>query len=299
MVNGDFNSVVVLGAGGGFGRFFSQRLSSTAKNLTRVDINPSPGCLVGDAANLQGEDINAALKTADLVLLCLPEDPAKRALRTLCNLLHPSCLLVITCSVMNDFSQITQSAKTNGRTLPDVLFINPLFAPDLDPFGRSLAAASAGDGVGQKAFLRLMESWGLRLVETDPNSHDQLTALYQVSVHAAVIAVALAWSKSNVRLDSTFAPPPARAIKLLAARILSGQPATYWAIQKENPHAKSARNSLMEALKELDAIFSGEEIESFEGVREICGALFGDDNIYEHAEACAEMFRAIPNPRSQ
>ncbi|MND92081.1 hypothetical protein D3C80_842250 [compost metagenome] len=55
----------------------------------------------------------------------------------------------------------------------------------------------------------------------------------------------------------------------------------------------------MEALKELDAIFSGEEIESFEGVREICGALFGDDNIYEHAEACAEMFRAILNPRSQ
>ncbi|NSZ87684.1 prephenate dehydrogenase/arogenate dehydrogenase family protein (plasmid) [Agrobacterium tumefaciens] len=298
MTNGDFNSAVVFGAGGGFGRFFSQRLSSAVKNIARIDISPSPGCLAGDAVNPQGEDINAALKSADLVLLCLPEDQAKRALLNLYNSLKPSCLLVITCSVMSDFSQITQAAKPNGRALPDVLLINPLFAPDLDPSGRSLAAAAAGDGAGQKAFLRLIESWGLLLVKTDPDSHDQLTALYQVSVHAAVIAVALAWSKSNIRPESTFAPPPARAIKLLAARILSGQPSTYWAIQRENPHAKGARNSLMEALKEVDAIFSGEALENFEGVREVCGALF-DGDIHEQAEACAEMFRAIPNPRSQ
>ena len=298
MTNGDFTSAVVLGAGGGFGRFFSQRLSSAVKNITRIDINPSPGCLVGDAVNPQGEDINAALKSADLVLLCLPEDQAKRALLKLYYSLKPSSLLVVTCSVMSDFSEISRPERPSGRTVPDVLLINPLFAPDLDPSGRSLAAAPSGEGAGQTAFLGLIESWGLRLVKTDPESHDQLTALYQVSVHAAVIAVALAWSKSNVRPDCTFAPPPARAIKLLAARILSGQPSTYWAIQRENPYAKSARNTLMEALKELDASFSGEAMENFEGVREVCKTLF-DGNIHEQAEACAEMFRAIPNPKSQ
>ncbi len=295
MISGDFNSAVVFGAAGGFGRFFSQRLCSNVKNLTRIDIMPAPGCLAGDATNLEEEDIHAALKTADLVLLCLPEDTATRAFCSLCDLLTPSCLLVITCSVMTSLSQIAQSAKNNGKPSPELLFINPLFAPDLDPSGRSLAAASTGDGVRQQDFLRLIRSWGLRLVETDPGSHDQLTALYQVSVHAAVIAVALAWSKSNVRRDSMFEPPPARAIKLLAARVLSGKPATYWAIQKENPHAKRARSSLIEALKELDAIFSGEAIANFEGVQEICRGLF-DDDIYEHAEACAAMFRAIAEP---
>ena len=54
-----------------------------------------------------------------------------------------------------------------------------------------------------------------------------------------------------------FDTPPNRVMRMLAARILSGEPHVYWKIQTSNPFAGEARRRLIAALQALDEICAG------------------------------------------
>jgi 4-amino-4-deoxyprephenate dehydrogenase len=84
----------------------------------------------------------------------------------------------------------------------------------------------------------------------DAERHDRLAAEAQAQLHAAILGFMASASAEGMVFDT----PPNRVMRMLAARILSGEPQVYWKIQMSNPFAGAARRRLITALQALDEI---------------------------------------------
>ena len=89
-----------------------------------------------------------------------------------------------------------------------------------------------------------------------------------------------------------FDTPPNRVMRMLAARILSGESHVYWKIQTSNPFAGEARRRLIAALQALDEICTAGDDEGF--ARLLVGARehLGRDTA-ELSDQCVKLFGAM------
>jgi prephenate dehydrogenase len=175
------------------------------------------------------------------------------------------------------------------------LGINPMFAPDLAPAGRSVAAVTYREGPGVAAMVGLLAAAGVQVIAMDAEEHDRAMAAVQVAVHATVLAFGRALSRLGMdagRLDAVATPPYATLLAVLA-RILGGESAVYRDIQRANPYGRAARTKLADALRAVaravdrddDAAFAGE----LNGIAAFLGT--GAARARDH---CARLFTITP-----
>ena len=281
-----FKNIVLIGANGRFGRLFRRLIFSTEAKLACFDLAGGPDCLQADAERPDAR-MKAAISSAELVLLCLPDQISNRALPGLLRFVDSDTLFVESRSVMSGRSKYHE--HDHGA---NVICINPLFAPDLSPSGRPVAVVgSVGSPNGQR-FTELLKSWGARVVEMEDSEHDRLAAARQALVHAAVISFAVAASRMPSTPTIGVEPPPSLLLRMLAARILTSAPETYWAIQADNPFADEARTNLMNALSELRLALEERDPEKFRRLwAEGQSGLDGDAEFL--AAQCARVFEQI------
>jgi prephenate dehydrogenase len=281
-----FKNIVLIGASGRFGRLFRNLIFPTEANLACFDLDGGPDCLQADAERPDAR-MKAAISSAELVLLCLPDQISNRALPGLLRFAGRDTLFVESRSVMSGRSKYLE--HDHGAS---VICINPLFAPDLGPSGRPVAVVgSVGSPNGQR-FAELLKSWGARVVEMEDGEHDRLAAVRQALVHAAVISFAVARSRMPSTPANGAEPPPSVLLRMLAARILTSAPETYQAIQADNPFADEARTNLMNALSELRLALEEGDPEKFRCLwAEGLSGLGGEAEFL--ANQCASVFKQI------
>jgi prephenate dehydrogenase len=102
----------------------------------------------------------------------------------------------------------------------------------------------------------------------DAEEHDVSTAAIQVATHAAIISFGLTLHSMGYNIERTRAmsTPLHRVMLSLLARILAGDPETYWRIQLKHPLSASARDSLKQSLVKLDEAVLKRDFDEFKSL---------------------------------
>jgi prephenate dehydrogenase len=289
--SGAFRRGIVIGAGA-VGTLFVKALSADVALIQAFDIRPLQGAKQADAGAPGGE-LLAALKTADLVVLALPEAVTVAALRSVARHVPQHCLIVETTSVKTPLSQELERGAL-GR---DCIGVNPLFGPSLGFAGQTVASIDFGStGAGRDIFHQCLARAGARVVNVSASQHDEAMAVIQAALHAALLAFGgvleqSGMPESQLRLLAT---PPFRALLLLIARVFAQNPTTYFDIQVSNPFARGARGRLLEQLQRIDAMTADSEGSvAFEHWFESVAARFGSSlpQLMQHSDA---LLSAVP-----
>jgi 4-amino-4-deoxyprephenate dehydrogenase len=226
------------------------------------------------------------LGQADVVVLAVPEPVALAAVEDVAAAMRPGGLLVDTLSVKTAIANA--EAAISGI---EVVGVNPMFAPSLDPLGRPVAAVVVRGGPRSAAFLDLIGKHGGRVVTMTADAHDRITAATQTLTHATVFAFGIALGALGVSAAelSAVAPPPHATLLGLLARICSGAPETYWDIQAANPHAQRARAALADGIAQVAGLVDAADEARFAAALADV-RVFLDDELEHHREACARAF---------
>ncbi|RSS80768.1 prephenate dehydrogenase [Streptomyces sp. WAC06614] len=287
---------VIVGGQGAVGRLFTERLLGSGIQIVVVDPagagTPAPGGarrIHGDITDVSPQ-LARELGKADMVVLAVPEPVALAAVKGVAAALRPGALLVDTLSVKQ---RVDEEFRAHLHGV-EAVGLNPMFAPALGFEGRVVAASVAFDGPLTAELLKLVESWGGRIVRVEAAEHDRLTAVSQALTHATVLSFGLALSKMGTDVEEVarIAPPPHKTLASLLARVSSGTPEVYWDVQAANPQAVDARSALAEAARRLaDTVKDGSEEDFAALMGKVRGALGAELDNYR--ELCARIFANV------
>lgn len=238
---------MIVGGAGEVGQLVERVLTPVVTRLELVDPRAEPGQDV--MCWLERED--NLLRSADCVVLAVPEEVALRAVGPLAKRMREGALLADTLSVKGP-------VVAEMRRLPgclEKLSINPMFAPVLDLHGRSVLAVEVDPGPRSALFLELFRCAGCRVVSCGAAEHDRATAALQVMTHTAVLSFGAALAEHGEDLEELLpvAPPPFVALMALLARIAGGRAATYFDIQHANRHARLVRKMLVNGERRVES----------------------------------------------
>jgi prephenate dehydrogenase len=289
--------VVIAGGSGAVGSLFAEQLQESGNDVVIVDrATPGPTHRVtrfvrGDISD-PGAEVADVVRTADAVLLSVPEPVALAAIGRLVGTLRPGALIVDTLSVKSTVVPALHAAAMIAET--EALSLNPMFAPSLGFAGHPVASVVVRDGQRGRALCDLIEQWGARVVTVTADQHDRVSAASQALTHAAVIAFGAALTELDVDIADLdrMGPPPHTALLSLLARIASGAPEVYWDVQAANPYAPAARRALSRGVSQLESVVEDGNCEEFGGLLDrlygVLGPLRG-----AYRERSAQALRAI------
>ena len=268
-MTGTIGRVVIAGGSGAVGSLFAEQLSESGNDVVIVDhAIPGPTHRVtrfvrGDISD-PGAEVADAVRSADAVLLCVPEPAALVAIGRLVATVRPDALIVDTSSVKSTVVRALQEVTMIAGGV-EALSLNPMFAPALGFAGHPVASVVVRDGRRGRALHNLIEEWGARVENVTADQHDRLSAATQALTHAAVIAFGAALAELNVDIADLdrIAPPPHAALLSLLARITSGAPEVYWDVQAANPYAPAARHALSRGVSQLADVVDSDDAAAF------------------------------------
>ncbi|NTY62329.1 prephenate dehydrogenase [Mycolicibacterium sphagni] len=268
-MTGTIGRVVIAGGSGAVGSAFAEHLSESGNDVVIVDhAVPRPTHQVtrfvrGDISD-PGAEVADVVRSAEAVLLCVPEPAALVAIGRLVGTVRPDALIVDTSSVKSTVVRALQEVTMISGEV-EALSLNPMFAPALGFAGHPVASVVVRDGKRGRALLNLIEEWGARVENVTADQHDRLSAATQALTHAAVIAFGAALAELNVDIADLdrIAPPPHAALLSLLARITSGAPEVYWDVQAANPYAPAARRALSRGVSQLADVVDSDDPAAF------------------------------------
>lgn len=295
-------TVVVVGGAGSVGAMLVALLRVDGVRVLVVD----PRCAARPRSTVNKDDTWAAdltaptgeliatLRSADVVVLAVPESVALAAAPDLPGYLSPGALLVDTLSVKTRFAR----ALADFAPGIEAVGINPMFAPDLGMAGRPVAAVTYREGLGVDRFLGSLSGWGAEIVRLAPDQHDRIVAATQALTHAAVLAFGLALADLDVTSDelSATATPPHTVALALLARIGLGNPEVYRDVQAGNPLAGRAREALAAAVSRLSSVVEHGTEADFDALVATARLPLGD-RARQYGELCAEVFDGLARER--
>ena len=290
--------VVVAGGSGAVGSLFAEQLQEAGNDVVIVDRTvPGPTHRVtrfvrGDISD-PGAEVADVVRTADAVLLSVPEPVALVAIGRLVGTLRPDALIADTLSVKSTVVPALHAAAMIAGEA-EALSLNPMFAPALGFAGHPVASVVVRDGQRGRALCDLIEQWGARVVTVTADQHDRVSAASQALTHAAVIAFGAALAELDVDMADLdrMGPPPHTALLSLLARIASGTPEVYWDVQAANPYAPAARRALSRGVSQLANVVDDGTCEEFGDMLDrLCGVFGPLRGAYR--ERSAKALRAI------
>jgi len=266
---------VVIGANGSVGRLLCSILVDHEAELICIDLESShvpadTQYIAADAKALPATAISA-IRSAQCILICLPESVALTALPAILDNMSPGALWVDTLSIKSQVC-LELAGRLSSR---EAISINPMFAPSLSLEQRNIVVIPIAIGPLSKQFLTMLQSCGAILTHMSAEDHDRLTAAIQVATHAAIISFGMALMNASYNIESAMriATPVHLTLLSFIARILTLNHEVYWDIQYDNPYAEDVRQKLIGAMTDLDRIIRSGNLEAFQTVIEGLRAL--------------------------
>jgi len=272
---------MILGGLGQAGQLMAQGLTHAGSEVVLVDVLARAEA-ISAARYLQtdvttpDDDLLRAITDADCVAMCLPERAALLAAPAILDAMSKGALWVDTLSVKQNVCASLRDYKDKL----ELVSLNPMFAPALGFAGNSVAFVEISGGPKSDEFARALRSLGATVEMLTPETHDRLTAAIQVATHAAILTfgAALLELDYDVEKASALATPPHRQLLSLLQRLSNANPEVYWEIQHHHPSAASVRETLKQALKELDAAASEDSPREFQKLFERLRHVFRQAN---------------------
>ncbi|WP_081706443.1 prephenate dehydrogenase/arogenate dehydrogenase family protein [Nocardia sp. CNY236] len=246
------NGRVVIMGNGMIGRWIARDILASETDVVSVDLYD--GDVVADVTSPDLE-LRTLVGGAETVVLSLPESVGVVTLRWVAQAVGANVPVVTTSSVQTPYFEVPQEPNFRGT----LVGFTPMFSPALSAEGRPILVIA--DARSRPAAVDQVTEWartvGAAPTVASPNEHDEAMRLVQILPHAAALGVAgvLASSDADVAMLWSIAPPPAKILLAVLARILGGSRETYGDIQRAVP-AQDVRHQLREAIGRLDGLGS-------------------------------------------
>ena len=235
--------VFIIGGCGGFGRRFADLFRSHGSTVTTVDV--VAGADLKLDVTVDASEVAHEL-SADLVLLCLDEANTLKVLPAISSFIGATTVVADICSVKSKVCAEAEKHCTQGQYLS----IHPMFGPDRDIQGSNAVVVPIRKGGQADAVVQLLNTWGLKVLETDAAEHDAVTAMVQIVPHALLLSFAQMRSSMSVsdELIDAFATPIFKDLDRVSQGLIGENPHLYHNIQSSNPNGLEARTALREAV---------------------------------------------------
>lgn len=275
---------LLLGGAGAVGKMLAKLLSSYIREIRCIDLRQEEGCELGDVA-APSPALEHQIRCADLIVLALPDRLNEEVGPSILKLARTHCLVVDTSSVKSSYATV---CLLHGSA--EILSINPLFGPDLCVERRCIAVSPVRARTLAARFEWMLSNAGARVIRISVDEHDRAAAITQAVVHAILLTSARLIRDSSWNPVADFLTPPARTMLSMAARMVSGTPELYWAIQVRNPIAASARKAFLEHFAQLDRVILGGDQGKFAETWKVVSTSIGN-SVDELAREAADVYR--------
>ncbi|MFR9753610.1 hypothetical protein ACL02S_21590 [Nocardia sp. 004] len=246
------NARVVILGNGVIGRWIARDILASQSDVVTVDLHD--GDVVADVTAPDPE-LRALVGHAETVVLSLPDSAGITTLPWVAGAVGANVPVVTTSSVQTPYFEFPREPDFRGT----LVGFTPMFNPVLAAEGRPILVIA--DDRSRPAAVDQLTEWartvGAAPTVTAPQEHDEAIRLVQILPHAAALGVAgvLASSGADARMLWSIAPPPAKVLLAVLARILAGSREVYGDIQRAEP-APDVRHQLREAIGRLDGLGS-------------------------------------------
>mmetsp|Transcript_44415 Transcript_44415/g.108536 ORF Transcript_44415/g.108536 Transcript_44415/m.108536 type:complete len:294 (-) Transcript_44415:222-1103(-) len=265
-------SVLVLGASGGFGTLFSQVLAKDGIHVQGISRKGTPRAdatfsdyLSADPCN-PNEDVLKRVRSASVIVACVPPGPCVRALEALAPHMQQGALFTDVLSVKSGICDAYTSLKDKHPHI-ELLSTHPMFAPAAGWGGMNTAIIEIRGGEMSTAFTQLIQSWGSTIVPmSSGKEHDSITAAVQNATHSALLSFGLCLQKMGYDAEMASritTPPHTSMIGVIQRMAYINEPDTYWDIQTDNPNSEETWAKLEEAVKEVHEVVKSRDREKF------------------------------------
>jgi prephenate dehydrogenase len=258
------SSALVFGGCGGFGRAFTEQLTSAGISVVTVDREGDPDIVVSGEEPIVPVQL---LADVDLVLLCMPQAASIGALQRLDGLVKDA-LVVDICSVKSEIAIVAESVCLGC----EYVSFHPMFGPDRGFEASNGVFIAIRGGPRTDAFRALLVRWQVQLFDTDVATHDRVTSLVQVVTHA--VLASFASLRANIReagdipedLVDAFATPVFAELERVSQGMVRENPALYHNIQTANPWGDETRAMLTQAVIDTLSVLSGPDAEGVQAL---------------------------------
>lgn len=244
------NSRAVILGNGVIGRWVAQDILAPAHDVVSVDW--CDGDVIADVSAPDSE-LRALVGCAETVVVSLPDSVGVTTLRWVAETVGTNVPIVTTSSVQAPYFEVHREPKSRGT----LVGFTPMFSPALPAEDRPILVIA--DARSRPAAVDQLIEWawtvGAAPTVVSPDEHDDAVRLVQILPHAAALGVAgvLASSGTDARTLWSIAPPPAKVLLAVLARILGGSREVYGDIQRA-ASAQDVRDQLREAVGRLDGL---------------------------------------------
>jgi 4-amino-4-deoxyprephenate dehydrogenase len=292
----NISNTLIIGANGNVGTLFVNKLSEYGISVTGIDVIPESfytgNCYkyisldITDKNKVKGE-ISEAIKSADCIIACLPEEAAILSMPILLEEMLPGTLFIDTLSVKSNFLRVFAENISRLDKSIEMISLNPMFSPTLGFKANNLALIKVREGLLSDRFISLLENWGANIIFLTAEEHDLNASAIQVATHAAIISFGLALQKMGYDINKAkhMSTPPHNILLSLLSRILTSKVEVYWDIQASNPYANMARGAILESITELSELIESKNYVQFESLLQRVAEVI-EPNLYRLAENC-------------
>jgi prephenate dehydrogenase len=272
---------LVIGSNGAFGAAFTRWLAGLgpvdAMDLQDAAARPDlVGRYVSCDATLLDEPGRELVASADVVIVCLPEQEALQAVPRIMDAMPRGALIVDILSTKTPIVRVYEESPRKKEL--EILSIHPMFAPSVEPRGQNVIAVEVNAGARARQFVETVRAWEANITQMSADEHDRMTALTQAVTHASILAFGSALAAGGYDISKALdaSTPVHRTLLTLLGRMASADPNLYFRIQTSNPHAGPARALLARALSDLVEALERDDFPSFERRFRDVRAMFGD-----------------------
>ena len=254
----DINEVLLIGVQGGFGRLMARLLADRGLRVTGVGRRPRDAGLEMLADYHQADALAVdptygnLIKSADCILLCLPDEPTKKAIPLVAAEMSAGALLCDVLSVKTHVAAVMQQQRDDI----ELVSLHPMFAPSVSFEGQNVVMVPVRTGPRAEEVRSWLIDWQSRVTEMSAADHDRTAALTQTATHAAVLVFGIVLRKLGYDpgdADSV-STPAHRSLLAQLARIADSDPEVYWKILHDNPNSAHVLNAAQQAIDELGSL---------------------------------------------
>jgi prephenate dehydrogenase len=277
-MSGGVKRVLIIGSSGGFGELLARQFAGDDCVVSGIDLvgrassNEYLSRFLADDVTKLNDAARELVHESDWIVMAIPEAQALSSLARLAEAARPGALLADILSVK---TRIVEAAK-NCCDAREYVSIHPLFGPQQGNFQGNITVVPVKTGAESRELLDTLRRWGGRVSEMSADDHDRMMAIVQVVAHAAILCFGATTSGANVNPEKLRATstPVHSGLAALLARMTAGDPALYWDIQKNNPHAAVARDELARRLEQFRLIIDRGDFGAFAALYDEAGRAF-------------------------
>lgn len=230
-----------------------------------------------------GEEI---VQNADIVVFSVPIEVTPEVISSVSSKVQEDQLLL-------DFTSLkVRPCAAMMKTKGSVIGMHPMFGPSVPSLkGQTVVLCPERPGKWLPWLKELLEKEEAHVIETTPQTHDEMMAIVQCLVHftSMVFTETMRMKGIDPEKLAEFASPVYRMQLNIAGRIMKQSPDLYRAIQFENPSFPDVLSSFKEALDTLSAIVERKDGRAFGKVFKQAGEYLGE-SVKEEGQKMTNRF---------